>query len=221
MSARITVQAALLQAAPSCECMSFRLSTPNKFKARKTEIDGVVFDSGQEAPRYQELKILERAGLISIFQNLTPTNRGFRLEHCDIGSIEFNPWFPSHDSTTEVEEGLVQIDIRHLSYKRDMLFPDVFFNLANHLLYGRFFHSWLIHPFRCTAPGKLNPYGLRAALYRLCGTAMHPIGEILHDALSNVILGHDLNDVLDGQRCNMRNRRRRRRVASSFKDPTH
>lgn len=36
----------------------------NKFNAQKTEVDGIVFDSKKEAKRYQELKLLERAGEI-------------------------------------------------------------------------------------------------------------------------------------------------------------
>lgn len=36
-----------------------------KYNARKTEVDGFVFDSRKEAARYQELKLLERAGEIT------------------------------------------------------------------------------------------------------------------------------------------------------------
>ena len=72
-------------------------------------MDGIWFPSQRQAVRYQELKILEGAGLISIFQNLTPKIGSLAWNIGDIGSIEFNPWFPSHDSTTEVEEDLVQI----------------------------------------------------------------------------------------------------------------
>ena len=36
----------------------------NKYSAMKCEIDGVVFDSRREARRYQELKLLLRAGEI-------------------------------------------------------------------------------------------------------------------------------------------------------------
>lgn len=36
----------------------------NKFGARKTEIDGITFDSQREAQRYTELKWLEKAGKI-------------------------------------------------------------------------------------------------------------------------------------------------------------
>ena len=37
----------------------------SKYKAIKTEVDGIVFDSKKEAKRYQELRLLERAGEIS------------------------------------------------------------------------------------------------------------------------------------------------------------
>ena len=37
----------------------------NKYKAKKTEIDGIVFDSAKEARRYSELKLLESQGVIS------------------------------------------------------------------------------------------------------------------------------------------------------------
>ncbi|MGA1047727.1 MAG: DUF1064 domain-containing protein [Minisyncoccia bacterium] len=36
----------------------------NKYKAKKTIIDGITFDSKSEAKRYQELKLLERGGQI-------------------------------------------------------------------------------------------------------------------------------------------------------------
>tara|TARA_R100001082_G_scaffold8635_1_gene5056 strand:- start:2063 stop:2380 length:318 start_codon:yes stop_codon:yes gene_type:complete len=37
----------------------------NKYRAVKTEVDGIVFDSKREAARYMELMLLERAGEIS------------------------------------------------------------------------------------------------------------------------------------------------------------
>lgn len=40
----------------------------NKYGARKTEIDGIVFDSAHEAHRYCELKYMERAHLIKELQ---------------------------------------------------------------------------------------------------------------------------------------------------------
>lgn len=37
----------------------------NKYRAKKTEIDGIRFDSQKEALRYRELKLLEKAGEIT------------------------------------------------------------------------------------------------------------------------------------------------------------
>ena len=39
--------------------------TRNKYKAVKTTIDGITFDSKREAKRYTELKILEKSGHIT------------------------------------------------------------------------------------------------------------------------------------------------------------
>lgn len=39
-------------------------TTKSKYKNKKTEIDGIIFDSKLEAERYTQLKIFERAGLI-------------------------------------------------------------------------------------------------------------------------------------------------------------
>lgn len=36
----------------------------SKFNAKKTTVDGITFDSAREAKRYQELKLMERAGEI-------------------------------------------------------------------------------------------------------------------------------------------------------------
>lgn len=37
----------------------------NKYKNRKTEVDGIMFDSRKEARRYKELKLLEQGGYIT------------------------------------------------------------------------------------------------------------------------------------------------------------
>lgn len=37
----------------------------SKYHARKVTIDGIVFDSAKEARRYRELRLMERAGLIT------------------------------------------------------------------------------------------------------------------------------------------------------------
>lgn len=40
----------------------------NKYKARKTTIDGITFDSQAEADRYQQIKLLQRAGEVKSFE---------------------------------------------------------------------------------------------------------------------------------------------------------
>ena len=37
----------------------------NKYNAKKTEVNGIIFDSRKEAGRYVELKMLEKAGYIT------------------------------------------------------------------------------------------------------------------------------------------------------------
>lgn len=37
----------------------------SKYHSRKTEVDGIVFDSQKEAERYQELRMMEQAGIIN------------------------------------------------------------------------------------------------------------------------------------------------------------
>lgn len=53
----------------------------NKYGASKVTVDGVTFDSKKEARRWQELKILEKAGKITSLRRqvkfvLIPTQRG-------------------------------------------------------------------------------------------------------------------------------------------------
>lgn len=36
----------------------------SKYHAKKTEVDGIQFDSKREAQRYQQLKLMEKAGVI-------------------------------------------------------------------------------------------------------------------------------------------------------------
>jgi hypothetical protein len=44
----------------------------NKYHAVKTKIDGITFDSMKEAVRYQELKLLEKAGIITELELQVP-----------------------------------------------------------------------------------------------------------------------------------------------------
>ena len=47
-------------------------NTPSKYGNRKTEVDGIVFDSAKEARRWQELQLLERAGEIRNLKRQVP-----------------------------------------------------------------------------------------------------------------------------------------------------
>ncbi len=40
-------------------------SSRSKYKSRKTVVSGITFDSAKEAARYSELRVLEKAGVIS------------------------------------------------------------------------------------------------------------------------------------------------------------
>ena len=44
----------------------------SKYRNRKTDVDGITFDSAREARRYAELKLLERGGYISNLQLQVP-----------------------------------------------------------------------------------------------------------------------------------------------------
>lgn len=44
----------------------------NKFGNKKTVVDGITFDSQKEAARWQELKLMQRAGLICELQRQVP-----------------------------------------------------------------------------------------------------------------------------------------------------
>ena len=46
--------------------------TKHKYRAVKTTVDGITFDSKKEAKRYTELKLLEKSGMITHLE-LQPT----------------------------------------------------------------------------------------------------------------------------------------------------
>ncbi len=55
---------------------------PSKYRSIKTVVDGLTFDSKAEARRYQELRLLERAGRIShlvLQPRITLTSHGVKI----------------------------------------------------------------------------------------------------------------------------------------------
>ena len=58
----------------------------SKYGNRKTVVDGITFDSKREAARYQQLKMMEKAGEITRLRlqprfELVPKNKTFRAVH--------------------------------------------------------------------------------------------------------------------------------------------
>ncbi len=58
----------------------------SKYNARRTEVDGIAFDSKAEAARYVELRLLERAGAIRDLRvhpryEILPREGGERARH--------------------------------------------------------------------------------------------------------------------------------------------
>lgn len=51
---------------------ALRMQKGSKYHNRKIEIDGITFDSAKEARRWQELKLLERAGEIYDLERQVP-----------------------------------------------------------------------------------------------------------------------------------------------------
>jgi hypothetical protein len=86
------------------------LKRPHKYRAQRTEVDGITFHSKREAARYQELKLLETAG--------------------EIWDMELQPRFPLHaPSTTGTASGAVQalagtFDGRIGEYRADFAYHD-------------------------------------------------------------------------------------------------
>ncbi|MGO3751192.1 MAG: DUF1064 domain-containing protein [Peptoniphilaceae bacterium] len=71
----------------------------SKYKAKKTKVDGITFDSRKEANRYKELKLLERAGVIK--------------------SLELQPKFLLQEEY--IKDGKT---IKEITYKADFMYYD-------------------------------------------------------------------------------------------------
>lgn len=64
----------------------------NKYKAIRTEVDGIVFDSKREAHRYLTLKILQKGGLIQNLE-LQPTySIDINGQHLCKVKLDFRYW---------------------------------------------------------------------------------------------------------------------------------
>lgn len=74
-----------------------------KYHAKKTVVDGIMFDSKKEAARYEELRLLERAGVISqlTLQPRFELQEGFRKNSKSYRKIEYVADFMYRDNKAE------------------------------------------------------------------------------------------------------------------------
>lgn len=94
-----------------------------KYNNRKVEVDGKTFDSMKEARRYQELRLLERAGKITELQTQVPfllippqhDENGKLLERCVIYRADFS-YFENGKRVVEDTKG-VRTDVYKLKRK--------------------------------------------------------------------------------------------------------
>jgi len=108
----------------------------SKYRAKRTTVDGVTFASQGEARRYQELRLLERAGEI---QNLT-TQPSFEIHPAFVGSdgkrhraIRYIADFRYQDRGRDVVEDFKGVETPAFKLKAKMfqrLYPDILFRVT-------------------------------------------------------------------------------------------
>ena len=97
----------------------------NKYNARKTEVDGIVFDSNKEANRYTELKLMQRAGMIKNLRLqqkfcLIPTIEGVRggvKQRATYYIADFEYWEKHGDKWVRVVEDVKSPATKTAAYK--------------------------------------------------------------------------------------------------------
>lgn len=86
----------------------------NKYRNKKTEIDGIVFDSKKEAARWSDLLLLQRAGKISNLQRQVPFV--FEVNSVKIGTYKAD--FTYRDNGWYVVEDVKSVATRDLGVYR-------------------------------------------------------------------------------------------------------
>jgi len=76
----------------------------NKFNAIKTTIDGITFDSKREARRWQELKMLERAGEIERLERQVPFALVVEGQKIATYTADFRYWTTAFPKERVVED---------------------------------------------------------------------------------------------------------------------
>ena len=94
----------------------------SKYGARKTEVDGITFDSMREAERYCELKMLLKAGKISglILQPKFRLQEGFRVNGKTERAITYIGDFMYEENGHRVVEDVKGFETKEFRIKRKL-----------------------------------------------------------------------------------------------------
>jgi hypothetical protein len=91
----------------------------NRYSAKMTRIDGIMFDSKAEAARYQELKLMKAAGLIDKLD----THPSFPIDHNDqricVVELDFRYW--DEKETKYIFEDVKGVDNALSALKRKLV----------------------------------------------------------------------------------------------------
>lgn len=93
------------------------MRSPNKYRAIRTEVDGIVFHSKKEAARYGELKILQRAGAITDLRLQVP----YLFELNDVKICKYVADFVYKEGRREIVEDTKGKITREYRIKKKMM----------------------------------------------------------------------------------------------------
>ena len=104
----------------------------NKYGNRKTYVDGIKFDSKREAERYIELKLLERAGVISnlVLQPKYVLQDKFRRNGKTVRAIHYIADFEYIEDGIKVVEDVKGMETKDFKLKEKMFlfrYPEIEF----------------------------------------------------------------------------------------------
>lgn len=95
------------------------LIKPHKYNARKTERDGMKFDSQKEARRYDQLKLLLQAGDIVMFLRQVP----FHLPGGVTYRVDFQIFWENGRVTFEDTKGYVTDEFKKVKKMVEAIYP--------------------------------------------------------------------------------------------------
>lgn len=106
----------------------------HKYNAQKTTVAGITFDSKAEAERYTELKLLEKAGVISglRLQPVYPLQSGFNRNDKRYRPIKYKADFEYIQDNQTVVEDVKGVETEAFKIKKKMFlvkYPDVLFRI--------------------------------------------------------------------------------------------